>query len=713
MPTDRIPAWLDAIDDTLTATEAPAMTGPDTDLARALEHGVTATWRPARPGDTPGALVPEHGPVQPVDADRIPLRTAELSTAAQLAEARATIRTIERELDTALAERDDARTELAHSRDSDNFRAGVIREHAAELGAAGEVIAVVRDAQERIDRALAAYDTRGEGAPDDGTAERDDCERLADALEHAESVLVDNRDRIWRPAPDGTTYHRHPFGRRTRDTLDRQYGPTQTAMLIWLDGQDDEDDEVGRCEHDVSLDDECRQCLIDTYGPDAEDSQPEVPAPSPGSGPTRAQGVEPEHRDESPRRRTPRIVPYAERAPLYAAYQAAREWADQHGESYTDDGIIQAAVKAYGMAQLPAWVLDLVRGLVAYEVEHPKLFRWLRGSTYEQWACPGALLGLVPSDVLARATQAEPTRAAPEQPGHDDQCTPPLCAACGCWCHAAEQAVAQIRREAAQVQGQPTWDDCATVADALTAAPGTGEVWRDHHGDITGAPLSLARVAVAALADAGRLAAPDPIRPADWEQRAIDAVREALQAPPFVHPAVRAAAIAVRAIIDAGLAGPGGRCPDCGSTYPRTLPPGEDARCWTCSTEDQTGGLDEPDPADLDAHRPTVTRVLDGIRAGRDATLAQIERDAAQHQDAVLAGTARDEMTPAYPAVGEYHWGRAWAPTQDEATCPCPKAPCGYVIRTAEATGCELHGPSQTMRGGHFAASCPANSREG
>lgn len=53
---------------------------------------------------------------------------------------------------------------------------------------------------------------------------------------------------------------------------------------------------------------------------------------------------------------------------------------------------------------------------------------------------------------------------------------------------------------------QPTWDDCATVANALTAAPGTGEIWRDHNGDITGAPLSLARVAVEALAAAGRLA---------------------------------------------------------------------------------------------------------------------------------------------------------------------------------------------------------------
>lgn len=41
------------------------------------------------------------------------------------------------------------------------------------------------------------------------------------------------------------------------------------------------------------------------------------------------------------------IVPAEQREPLYAAYKAAREWAEQNGESYTDDGIIQAAVKAY------------------------------------------------------------------------------------------------------------------------------------------------------------------------------------------------------------------------------------------------------------------------------------------------------------------------------------------------------------------------------
>ncbi|WP_047892566.1 hypothetical protein [Micromonospora sp. RV43] len=52
-----------------------------------------------------------------------------------------------------------------------------------------------------------------------------------------------------------------------------------------------------------------------------------------------------------------------------------------------------------------------------------------------------------------------------------------------------------------------SWDDCATVANALSAAPGSGEIWRSSYGDIVGEPLSLARVAVEALSAAGRLPA--------------------------------------------------------------------------------------------------------------------------------------------------------------------------------------------------------------
>jgi hypothetical protein len=49
--------------------------------------------------------------------------------------------------------------------------------------------------------------------------------------------------------------------------------------------------------------------------------------------------------------------------------------------------------------ELPAWVLELVRGLDRYEVEHPKLFRYIRPGVYEPWDCPAPLLALVPVEV--------------------------------------------------------------------------------------------------------------------------------------------------------------------------------------------------------------------------------------------------------------------------------------------------------------------------
>ncbi|MFI2667904.1 hypothetical protein [Micromonospora carbonacea] len=181
------------------------------------------------------------------------------------------------------------------------------------------------------------------------------------------------------------------------------------------------------------------------------------------------------------------------------------------------------------------------------------------------------------------------------------------------------------------------------------------------------------------------LGAPEPIRPADWEQHAVDAARDALSSTWRTLAASAVAEVAVRAIIDAGLAG--------------------------AVLEDLDA---EPDPAALDEHRDTVTRILDDVRTGRSATLAQIARDAALLDAALRADPDADHMTPAYPATsptpGEYHWGRAWSPTRDEATCPCPKAPCGYVVRTAARTGCEYHGPSTTMRGGHTADRCPATN---
>lgn len=53
--------------------------------------------------------------------------------------------------------------------------------------------------------------------------------------------------------------------------------------------------------------------------------------------------------------------------------------------------------------ELPAWVLDLVRGLDRYELEHPKL---LNANTNTGWPCPAPLLALVPAEVRRQADVA-------------------------------------------------------------------------------------------------------------------------------------------------------------------------------------------------------------------------------------------------------------------------------------------------------------------
>jgi DNA-binding XRE family transcriptional regulator len=42
-----------------------------------------------------------------------------------------------------------------------------------------------------------------------------------------------------------------------------------------------------------------------------------------------------------------RVVPYEQRKPLYAAYEAARQECERLGETCSDDRIILAAIKAY------------------------------------------------------------------------------------------------------------------------------------------------------------------------------------------------------------------------------------------------------------------------------------------------------------------------------------------------------------------------------
>lgn len=56
------------------------------------------------------------------------------------------------------------------------------------------------------------------------------------------------------------------------------------------------------------------------------------------------------------------------------------------------------------------------------------------------------------------------------------------------------------------------------------------------------------------------------------------------------------------------------------------------------------------------------------------------------------------------------HWSRHWdGPGELEYRCPCPKAPCGMVVRGDHAAGCEQHAPeaTRTQRSGHEPDECP------
>lgn len=82
--------------------DAPYDAGPD---------APAATWQPARPGDTPGELIPEHGPTQPVDltAELAYLHRHHGELHTRLHAAEGNLRSQTRALREALAERDQAR----------------------------------------------------------------------------------------------------------------------------------------------------------------------------------------------------------------------------------------------------------------------------------------------------------------------------------------------------------------------------------------------------------------------------------------------------------------------------------------------------------------------------------------------------------------------------------------------------------------------------
>jgi hypothetical protein len=83
--------------------------------------------------------------------------------------------------------------------------------------------------------------------------------------------------------------------------------------------------------------------------------------------------------------------------------------------------------------------------------------------------------------------------------------------------------------------------------------------------------------------------------------------------------------------------------------------------------------------------RTELRRVV--LVAGR--YVAGNQPDPAHVQDASLPDPAA-VSTPGSVGHG-YHWGRAWSPSDIEALCPCPKAPCGYVIQGKESPDCDQH----------------------
>ncbi|OKI47212.1 hypothetical protein [Micromonospora sp. CB01531] len=168
-----------------------------------------------------------------------------------------------------------------------------------------------------------------------------------------------------------------------------------------------------------------RQALHD--GPGLVDITDDTP-PAPGLG--------------SPRRAQEAWPPAAETACLWHhTYEKLRRpsgwvlWSDL--PEADREALVETASKLYAFlerrwrreasraeAELPAWVLTLVAGLVKYEDEHPKLYRHWGVDEVKPYPCPGSLLDLVPAEV--RGTAGQVARCARNWP--DDGCG--VCWAC-------------------------------------------------------------------------------------------------------------------------------------------------------------------------------------------------------------------------------------------------------------------------------------------
>lgn len=404
-------------------------------------------------------------------------------------------------LGTVAAERDDA---LASLRDV----LAELRDRTAELRAAQEQIAM--------------HST----PTDEQTTEPDDDADLADALERAESVRIDRDDSIWRPVAHG--WKTQGYNPLTLDRLEALFGPTRAVLLVDIE-QDDEQEATTGLGSPADRAQDIRpaaweQQAIDAAAAGLGDAW-SVLATDPTSGRRLATAAVRAIIDAGLAGDGGRCPQCGTRYPrTMPAGEDQRCWTCATEEVA---GLDEYAGRAQGK---PAW---------DHEIAFDEDGDWSIGHPD---GCPGQFAG--DCDVYRLAFDQVDAGFFNRYAGsrfqcdvndlrdlfllgdriHGDRCIAEAasgmaCATCGCWCHDAQDPDAPAESaqdgrtgagegEQTQEAAQPTWDDCAMVANALNAAPGTGEIWRSTYGDIVGEPLSLARVAVEALTNAGRIAAP-------------------------------------------------------------------------------------------------------------------------------------------------------------------------------------------------------------
>ncbi|MEU7590697.1 hypothetical protein AB0A95_30950 [Micromonospora sp. NPDC049230] len=171
----------------------------------------------------------------------------------ELDEANAQCRRLNRELDDTRAEITDA---WAAINTTGRANAGSIAEHitrladdletarqtiaaqAAQLRANGTLLVRLRNLDEQRDRVWAEHDTAGAAALVEPDGDNPD-----DALEHAESALIDGDDSVWWPRDGGlwTTRYLEPM---TRDAIEETFGGTRAVLVIDIE-QDEAEAPLG------------------------------------------------------------------------------------------------------------------------------------------------------------------------------------------------------------------------------------------------------------------------------------------------------------------------------------------------------------------------------------------------------------------------------------------------------------------------------------